>query len=263
MRRKGVHSRGPGGSRYELGASGYSFTPAESAVIVPDTAVGIVAQGVTQAGTVTQWDAIWGGRAALVSLGSIGAANDPTWNATGGPGGGPAVVFDGVNDALRDAVMGLWGFGPSGFDLDVWGFCAGAETAGDILLRWVGGDQVTLGVTGAPVLRCPTAGVGGATALGTTVVTGTCRRMQFRGAAGGLQDAVVNGVVEQSVANTHAAWTDGGSLALGGSTAGSTPTALTCVAWAITLGSAAAQPLSALQDAYLAALVKNYVPGLV
>lgn len=258
-----MHSRGPGGSRFDGGSVGYSFSPAESAVILPDSAVGIVAQGVTQAGTVTQWDAVWGGRASLVSLTPIAAANEPAWNAIAGPGGGPAVVFDGANDVLRDAVTGLWGFGPSGFDLEVWGYCAGAETAGDVLLRWVATDSVSLGVTAAPVLRCSTAGAGGATVNGTTVVTGTFRRMQFRGAAGGLQDAVVNGVTEGSVANTHAAWTDGGSLALGASVAASTPTALTCVAWSITLGSAAAQPLSALQDAYLSALVKNYVPGLV
>ena len=232
--------------------------------MLPETAVGIVAQGVMQAGTVTQWDAVWGARAANVSLTPPAVANQPAWNATGGPGGGPCVVFDGVDDVLRDAVLGLWGYGPAAVQLDVWGFVPAGEAAGDVMLRFTAPDNVTAGVNGTPILRGGMSGVGAVNVAGTTNIGGGIfRRLTAQAISNGNFSVFVQGALDAANANTHAPWADGGGLSLGASAAAATPTALTCVAWALSYAASATAPLSSDQSAYLQALVKNYVPGLV
>lgn len=262
MRRGGRRGgfRGFGG-----GSSGLTYSVAESAARLPNSAVGIITSGVTQAGTITQWAAVYGGKAANVTLTPPAATNEPAYNATGGPGGGPAAVFDGTNDVLRSTAVTAWGYSPASMSIDVWGLLAGAETAGDAIARYTGGDNVTLSVTAAPLGRVASAGVGGATTNGTTTLTGTHRRMQCTlvSGASGTQSILVDGVAEGTAAITHVAWSDAGAFSIGAAVAGTTPTALTCVAWALTFGSTATAPLSAAEDAYLQALVKNYVVGLV
>lgn len=247
------------------GPSGPTYSIAESAAQLPNSAVGIITSGVTQAGTITQWSAVYGGKAANVTLTPPAGTNEPAYNASAGPGGGPAAVFDGTNDVLRSAAVTAWGYSLASFSIDVWGLLAGAETAGDCLARYTGGDNITLAVTAAPAGRIATAGTGGATTNGTTTLTGTHRRMQATGISGasGTQSVLVNGVAEGTAAITHAAWTDAGPFSIGAAPAGTTPVALTCVAWALTFGSSAAAALSPTEDAYLQALVAHYVVGLV
>ena len=249
--------------RRRLGGDAYSV--AESQARLPNSAVGIITSGVTQAGTITQWAAVYGGKAANVVLTPPAATNEPAYNASAGPGGGPAAVFDGTNDALRSAAVTAWGYSPASISIDVWGLLAGAETAGDVMARYTGGDNISLSVSAAPAGRVASAGTGGATTTSTTTLTGTHRRMQCTlvSGASGTQSILVNGVAEGTSAITHVAWSDGGAFSVGASAAGTTPTALTCVAWALTLGASASAPLSAAEDTYLQALVKNYVVGLV
>lgn len=247
------------------GPSGPTYSIAESAAQLPNSAVGIITSGVTQAGTITEWAAVYGSKAANVVITPPAGTNEPAYNPSAGPGGGPAAVFDGVNDVLRAAAVGAWGYSPASFSIDVWGLLAGAETAGDCIARYTGGDNITLSVTAAPVGRIATAGTGGATTNGTTTLTGTHRRMQVTGISGasGTQSILVNGVAEGTAAITHAAWTDAGPFSIGASPAGATPVAMTCVAWALTFGSTEAPALSPTEDAYLQALVAHYVVGLV
>lgn len=245
--------------------SGFTFSVAESGLMVPNTALMLATHGVTHpVTTVTQWSAQFGGKAANVVLTPPAPTNEPAYLATGGPGGGPAIQFDGIDNVLRSAGVTPWGFSVASISIDVWGVLAGAETAGDCVARYTGGDNITLSVTAAPVGRVATAGTGGGTTPGSTTLTGTHRRMQATGISGpsGSQAIVIDGVVEGTAAITHAAWSDGGAFSLGASPAGSTPVALTCVAWALTLGESAATALTAEQSAYLDSLVSHYIKGL-
>lgn len=80
-------------------SGGYTFTPAESATILPLSSVWISQQGVTESGTVSSWASYLGGRSNTLSQGT-GAAR-PAYNATGGVGSRPLITFDGSDDVLE------------------------------------------------------------------------------------------------------------------------------------------------------------------
>lgn len=239
---------------------------------LPNTAIGICAGaglgGISASGltladtdtTVDVWQSAYGGKAANVTLAAPAATNRPAFSATGGPGGRNMVVFDGSDNTLRDAAVTAWGLTPASFHLQAVGLDAGAETTGDVLLRYTGTDVISLNVTTTPVARGTTAGTGGTSTAGATTITTTHRIMEFAGFGGasGTQSVLINNASDGGpTAITHGTWTDAGSLALGATITGSTPTALSCIGWSLTLGSSEAAALSATQRANLRAFFQN------
>jgi hypothetical protein len=78
-----------------------TYSPAESALILPDTSVWVSQQGVTQSGSVSSWASYLGGRSNTVSQ-AVGG-QQPIYSASGGVGGRPLITFDGTDDVLEGA----------------------------------------------------------------------------------------------------------------------------------------------------------------
>jgi hypothetical protein len=94
-----LRSLGGGGG----GAAAPTYSPAESAIILPQSAIWISQQGVTQAaGTVSAWVSYLGGVSATLAQGLVGS--QPAWSASGGVGGRPLITTDGVDDVLFGTV---------------------------------------------------------------------------------------------------------------------------------------------------------------
>lgn len=83
--------------------TGFTFTPAESAVILPQTAVWISTQGVTVATGVSSWVSYLGGVSSTLVQATGGL--QPAYNASGGVGGRPLVTFDGIDDVLKGSFL--------------------------------------------------------------------------------------------------------------------------------------------------------------
>jgi hypothetical protein len=81
------------------GAGRWAFSPAESAVQLPDAAVWVSGTGVTATTTVSAWASSYGGRSATLS--QAGGTLQPAYSAAGGSGGRPLITFDGVDDVLE------------------------------------------------------------------------------------------------------------------------------------------------------------------
>jgi hypothetical protein len=73
--------------------------------------------------------------------------------------------------------------------------------------------------------------------------------------ASGSQQVAVNGSDEDTDAITHAAWADGATLSIAANAVGGTPTALRCLAVAVTAIDSATDALSDDQRTHLAALL--------
>lgn len=236
---------GPGGAT-ESNALLY-----DDAAHLPDTAIGVSTAGLTLADsdtTVDAWAATLGGKAVSLTLSALSAAARPAYAATGGAGGRPLLTWDGAGDVLRATGVtfgGTW----SGLALDVVGVLAGPETSGDRIMRFASGDLFTLGTQGTPVATLVASGAGGATSVGSTVITGSQRLMTAEW-DGATQSVAINGTVEDSDANTHAAYADGVVIALGADAGGGGSIALSAQAWAVSRGS-----LTSTQRTHLRALL--------
>jgi hypothetical protein len=220
----------------------------------PDGAIGLSTSGLTLADsntTIDQWAAVHGGQKANVVLAAPAATNRPAYSASGGPGGRPAGVFDGVDNVLRDAAVDAFGGTWGGMELHAVGFLAGAETGADVIMRYQGTQSFTLNVTTTPQARGTSGGAGGASSTGTTTITATSRQITFDW-NGSSQSIRVNNSAEDTDAATPAAYSDAGSVALGASVSGTTATAGTWVGWAVNRGA-----LSASQRADLRAFFQN------
>lgn len=80
----------------------WTFTKAESALLLPDTAVWFSQNGVTVSTGVSQWDSSYGGLVASVAQAT--GSQQPAYSASGGAGGRPVITGDGVDDILSDAM---------------------------------------------------------------------------------------------------------------------------------------------------------------
>ena len=87
------------------GAAPSPYSPAASALQLPNTAIWISTSGLTLADgdtTVDSWLAGWGG--IRPTLTAPAATNRPAYSPTGGTGGRPLVTFDGADNCLPDAL---------------------------------------------------------------------------------------------------------------------------------------------------------------
>lgn len=230
----------------------------------PDSAIGLSIAGITTAdsgATVDQWIATYGGKKANVVFDAPAATNRPAYDPTGGPGGVPTITGDGVDNVLRDTAIAAWGFSLGATRSDVYGFCNGAQTLGDILMRYVpASNAIDFGVTAAPAMRLMTSGTGGAVSSGTTTITVTIRLMTYEaisGASGSQTVAINNAAPEDTDAITHAAWADAAGLSIIGNAAGGQAAAVTMLGWAFTAIAGEAAPLSGPQEDHLKALFNN------
>jgi hypothetical protein len=211
----GVFGQGGGGG----GASGPTYSPAESAIILPQSAIWISQQGVTQAGTVSAWASYLGGVSSTLTQGT-GAAQ-PAYNASGGVGGLPLITFDGTDDVLTAAITkgSAW----SSYEWGIVGQRVAFGTAGDV---WAGYG------TAAGVMRFSlqdqTAALFRGTVIGGANVSGTTDPDAFPahyscGAGGGLITVRVGGVIEGGpTAATVTSRADGENVCLGASPTGAT-----------------------------------------
>lgn len=112
--------------------SGYTYTPAESAVILPQTAVWVSTQSVTVATGVSQWVSYLGGLACTLAQATGGL--QPAYSAAGGVGGRPLITTDGVDDVMK-GTMPAKGSNYSTFEMGVVGARV-AGVAGDAILTY-------------------------------------------------------------------------------------------------------------------------------
>ena len=90
-----------GGRSPVVGASGFTFSPAESAVQLPNTAIGISSEGLTLADsgtTVQAWASYLGGLSVTLTAPTTGQR--PAYSATGGVGSRPLVSGDAIDNVL-------------------------------------------------------------------------------------------------------------------------------------------------------------------
>lgn len=229
---------------------------------LPLVGIAVSQSGVTTADagtTVDRWQGAYGGKASAIDLTPQDSAKRPTYSATGGPNGQPMITPDGTESLNQTLNLGLT---PASFELFVVGrLTAASETAGDAIVRWQNVDVVQLGCQGTQELRGSTTGTGGANSIGTTVFKTTHRQGSFRaisGASGSQTLHVNNGSAEDTDAITHGVWTDGGTLTLFSSAAGTTLlVAMDCLAVAIAVSASAAAALTTGQRANLTAFLQN------
>lgn len=103
MRRQGAGPNRRGGCFRVASRLPWNFSPAESAIILPQTAVWISQQGVTVATGVSQWVSYLGGVSSALVQATGGF--QPAYNAIGGVGGRPLITFDGVDDVLKGGFL--------------------------------------------------------------------------------------------------------------------------------------------------------------
>lgn len=214
--------------------------------------------------TIDAWWAMWGGLKSLIPSGAplqaLTSLTRPAYNPTGGPGGIPLVTFQGVNQVLSKAAVtfgGTWG----GIRGDIIGYCVGAETLGDRMMVYNpgSGNSIDWGVNATPRVRLNTVGTGGAAIVGTTTITGSYRQMSgtIITGASGSEDVRINNTSENTSSITHAAYADGGTLTIGGTSVGTTCVNMNCLGWALGIVSGATAVLGTNERATLRALFQN------
>jgi hypothetical protein len=117
----------------------WTFSPAESAIELPFSSIGISQQGVTQAGTVSAWQSYLGG--VSVTLVQAVGASRPAYSASGGVGGRPLVTFDGVDDVLKGPITKGSAF--SSFEMGIVGSRVTFASAADF---WILYETVIAGL---------------------------------------------------------------------------------------------------------------------
>jgi hypothetical protein len=252
----------------ETDSVGGNYATSNALAFAPDTrfpllAIGISTTGLTLADsdtTVDSWAAMYGGKKSAVTLSAPAATNRPAYDATGGPGGRPLVTWDGVDNVLRSTAVTM-GYDWNAHCMHIVGYCVGAETAGDIMMRYEpAGRSAAFTVTSTPQMRFITSGTGGTTSVGTTTITGSHRLMSARAVAlaSGVQSLHINnGAAEDSDAITVAAWTDGQQFVMGASASGTLAVNLRCIGWALGARDSASAVLDSSQNADLYAFFQN------
>lgn len=114
------------------GKAPFTYTPAESAVLLPQTSVWISQQGVTVATGVSSWVSYLGGLACTLSQATGGL--QPAYSAAGGVGGRPLITTDGVDDVMKGTTPAK-GSNYSTFEMGVVGARV-AGVAGDAILTY-------------------------------------------------------------------------------------------------------------------------------
>lgn len=101
-RRGGAGPNRRGAFRLQSGLARFSFSPTESAVILPKSAIWISQQGVTAGTGVSSWASYLGGLACTMVQATVG--RQPAYSASGGVGGRPLITTDGVDDFIEGPI---------------------------------------------------------------------------------------------------------------------------------------------------------------
>jgi hypothetical protein len=208
----GFRSLGGGGG----GGSAWSFSPAESAAMLPTCAIWISQQGVTQAGTVSAWASYLGGVSATLVQGT-GAAQ-PAYNASGGVGGRPLITFDGVDDVMKCVVTKGSNF--SSFEMGIVGQRVAFAAAGDVWMQYEDTGTGTL-LFAIRDFSSTAWRVTSNVDLNATSDPDGVDAHYSADAITGLYNVRKNGVTENTSAGAFTTRTDGMTLAVGGRTASS------------------------------------------
>lgn len=165
---------------------------------------------------VQSWAATYGGNTLAISMAALADTNRPAWNASGGAGGRPMIVFDGTDNGLVDAAItkgSTWG----AFEI---GYVGGVHTTGtgvDQIIGYGAAASIRFSITSsATANQCDmtTTGTGGATSVCTTAESATHRHWSFDW-DGATQNARVAGAIEDTDAATATAYADGGPFWVG------------------------------------------------
>lgn len=213
------------GGRGPVSSSIDPFSVAAAAAALPTVSFGHTwlqapgGNGITLADgdtTVQQWAATYGGNPLAVVLAAPLSTNRPAWNASGGAGGRPMVVFDGATDGLVDAAVtrgGTWG----SFEI---GYGGGVHTTGtgvDQLIGYGATASVRFSITSsATASRCDmtTTGTGGVTSIMLTAESATMRHWSMDW-DGSTQHGRLAGAIEDTDAATPSAYADGSPFWIG------------------------------------------------
>lgn len=197
------------------GGPSYTYSPAESAALLPQTAVWVSTQGVTVATGVSAWASYLGGLACTISQATGGL--QPAYSAAGGVGGRPLITANGTDQFLR-GTMGLKG---SAYTTNEMGL-VGQRVA------WAAGTDFIIGYEAALAIQSGIRdGATAATWRGTDIALydlastsdpdGVNAFYSFNGSAS-LGQVRKNGTVEASNATTPTSMADGGTFVFGGRT---------------------------------------------
>ena len=198
----------------EGGSASWTFSQAESAAMLPDTAIWISQEGITLDVGVSAWSSSYGGISATVS--QADGAKQPAYSATGGVGGRPLIMFDGVDDSLFTSVFTLGTTSWSNFEGGMAGAMLSGNSNGDKVLEYYQPTgryrPLQRASTGSRVNANIQGGVGGSTTWGTDVdgVTG-----HFSGDWDGADLTVrLAGVAQSTVATAGVSLLDGGKFTI-------------------------------------------------
>jgi hypothetical protein len=238
-----VGYRGLGGGG---GASGPTYSPAESALMLPFSSIGISQQGVTQAGTVSAWQSYLGGIS--VSLVQAVGASQPTYDPSGGIGGRPLVTFDGVDDVMKGPITKGSAF--SDFEMGIVGQRVTFASAADF---WILYETVIAGLLfGIRDASAATWRVTSNIDLNATSDPDGVTAHYSANAITGVYDTRKNSVLESTSAGAYTTQADTQVLALGGRSGVAAHANIAVQAWYL------GPQLSGAQRTYLQGLLAFY-----
>lgn len=235
----------------EGGSTSWTFSQAESAAMLPNTAIGVSVSGLTLADgdtTVDSWEALYGGISTTLS--APNPTNRPAYSAAGGTGGRPIVQFDGLDNVLRVIAFTKG----SAFDDYEYGVVARQTADGDT------GDRVIVyskGLTSRFQINEKTIGWRVSVAGGANVEPATDPSLaiiHFSGDAhtDGTINCRVGGTVVATASSTVTSRPDGETLSIGALPGGSVAGAFEVQAWYC------GPALTEDQRTYLRALLTHY-----
>lgn len=214
LRRTAALAAQQGARRSRTG--GYTFTPAESATILPLSAIWISQQGVTTvSGEVDVWASYLGGVACTID--APAATNRLAYNATGGVGGRPLITSDGVDNVLEGLITkgSAW----DDYEIGVVGNRVAFGTALDIVFGFFIGATPYFYLNDQSTAAIRFTVNGGVNTTHTEDPDGLNRHWSGDSLAG-TQNARITGAVVATASTSTPSRADGNTVALGARPAG-------------------------------------------
>lgn len=196
--------------------SGYTFSPAESAGILPLNAIWVSQQGVTTvSGEVDIWVSYLGGIACTIN--APAATNRLAYNATGGVGGRPLLTSDGADNVLEGLITK--GSDWADYEIGVVGNRVAFGAATDIVLGYFIGATPYFYLNDASTTAIRYTLNAGANTTHTEDPDGLDRHWSGD-AIGTTQNSRINGAVVATATTTVTSRADGNIVSLGARPAG-------------------------------------------